>query len=170
MFSGFLPSKLTGKSGGGGLVGSVIAFVIQIFFVFHKSSLFSDICLTFCSLMLGLIFVRKAEKYMFRRWGTRKRHNGKVTDHDFNETNIDEIHGQAVSALPVFIFPLQTIHLQLTALIISLIAFRFFDTLKLWPIKIIEKKAKGAMGVMFDDSVAGLMAASIMMIVIHFLK
>lgn len=40
----------------------------------------------------------------------------------------------------------------------AFLLFRFFDILKPWPIKWVEKKFKGAWGIMLDDVVAGLFA------------
>lgn len=41
---------------------------------------------------------------------------------------------------------------------ISLILFRFFDIIKIWPISIVDQKMKSGLGVMLDDVLAGLFA------------
>lgn len=45
--------------------------------------------------------------------------------------------------------------------------FRFFDILKPWPVSLIDKKPGGAISVMFDDVMAGLYAA-LVMIGVHY--
>lgn len=45
--------------------------------------------------------------------------------------------------------------------LIAFALFRFFDILKPWPIKLVEKSYKGAWGIMLDDVVAGLFATAI---------
>lgn len=47
-------------------------------------------------------------------------------------------------------------------LIVGFVLFRFFDILKPWPINIADKKLHGGFGIMFDDVIAGAMAAVVM--------
>jgi len=51
----------------------------------------------------------------------------------------------------------------------SFILFRFFDILKPPPIKQIDKKLKGGLGVMFDDVVAGIFAGVILLLLKKFI-
>lgn len=77
-----------------------------------------------------------------------------IEDHegvkDSSKINIDEALGMALAVaflpkkLPIFL--------------VALIAFRLFDILKPPPIKKIDKKVKGGLGVMLDDIVAGVFA------------
>lgn len=71
--------------------------------------------------------------------------------HDSKMIVIDEVAGQWIALIPAGLNPL----LVLTAFV----AFRFFDILKPWPIGHIDKKVKGAAGVMGDDLVAGVFAS-----------
>ncbi len=43
-------------------------------------------------------------------------------------------------------------------LMLGFVLFRFFDIVKPWPIKWIDKKIEGGLGIMFDDIIAGLFA------------
>ncbi|MBI4040894.1 MAG: phosphatidylglycerophosphatase A, partial [Deltaproteobacteria bacterium] len=52
--------------------------------------------------------------------------------------------------------------LSMTSIIIGFILFRFFDILKPFPISWVEKKLTGGMGVVMDDVVAGVFAASLL--------
>ncbi len=163
-FTGFLPGKIISKDGaGGGLMGSIVGFFIQLYFIYYGFGFEADILLILFSFVLGLICVEKAEKYMFLKYGKRKRHTGELVDYDYNQTNIDEVHGQAIAGLPIFFFNL-TFSWQVTMLMFSFIAFRIFDVSKPWPIKLIERNIKGSFGIMFDDTIAGLMAGVVVII------
>lgn len=48
------------------------------------------------------------------------------------------------------------------ALVAGFVLFRLFDIWKPWPIRWLEKKARGGLGVMLDDLVAGIMVAVIL--------
>ncbi|RLB29600.1 MAG: phosphatidylglycerophosphatase A [Deltaproteobacteria bacterium] len=67
---------------------------------------------------------------------------------DPKEIVIDEVAG--------FLLTIIFIPFTLRNLIAGFFLFRFFDILKPPPIKIIEKKVKGGLGVVLDDLVAGL--------------
>ncbi len=82
----------------------------------------------------------------------------KATDtHDSKMIVVDEVVGQWIALLPVFIL----FGLNIWLLALSFILFRFFDVLKPWPISYFDKKVEGANGVMGDDIVAGVLAALI---------
>ena len=66
---------------------------------------------------------------------------------------IDEVVGQWLTLLPAPLNPL--------AYAIGLIAFRFFDILKPWPISWLDRNVKGAFGVMIDDVAAAIYAAAV---------
>lgn len=75
--------------------------------------------------------------------------------HDSKMIVVDEVVGQWISLLPVFIlFDLNTYMIAL-----SFILFRFFDVLKPWPVSFFDQKVGGAVGVMADDVMAGILAA-----------
>lgn len=42
------------------------------------------------------------------------------------------------------------------SLLVGFVLFRFFDILKPWPIKLLDKKVKGGFGIMIDDVLAGI--------------
>ena len=64
---------------------------------------------------------------------------------------IDEVVGQGLVLLFAPITPL--------AYFLGFILFRLFDIFKPWPIYIIDKKMKGALGIMLDDVIAGMYGA-----------
>lgn len=47
--------------------------------------------------------------------------------------------------------------------------FRFFDILKPWPIRAIDRSMRGGLGVMLDDVLAGLMAAGVIVLLARFI-
>lgn len=75
--------------------------------------------------------------------------------HDSKTVVIDEVAGQAIALIPA------TALATLSPLLcfIGFLLFRIFDITKPWPIGYIDKRIKGAAGVMIDDLVAGIFAA-----------
>ncbi|WP_413698579.1 phosphatidylglycerophosphatase A [Psychromonas sp. KJ10-10] len=52
--------------------------------------------------------------------------------------------------------------------LVGFVLFRLFDILKPWPISWLDKKMQGGFGIMIDDIVAGIFAAIVLQILIHF--
>ena len=92
---------------------------------------------------------------------------------DAQEIVIDEFIGQSIPIISLLIifeindknFNISSIYdVELLLIIISFILFRFFDTSKPYPINIIDKKFKSGFGVIFDDILAGIYTAVIILI------
>lgn len=49
------------------------------------------------------------------------------------------------------------------------ILFRIFDILKPWPIKLIDQRVTGGLGIMLDDLIAGMFSLMIIWVLLHFL-
>lgn len=77
-------------------------------------------------------------------------------DHDPSHIIIDELVGQW---LALFLLPEGFFNIA-----ISFILFRFFDIIKPWPIRLIEKLPKG-LGVMSDDLTAGLITLVLIQVI-----
>ena len=92
-------------------------------------------------------------------WFTKK-YIGKNINSDPKEVVIDEAAGQLIASASAGI----NIYLHL----LSFVLFRFFDITKLGPIKFIENKG-GAFGIIFDDVLAGIFSALIILFIINFL-
>ena len=79
---------------------------------------------------------------------------GKTADdmqvHDHGSIVWDEVAGILLTFLWIPLSPL--------TVLLGFVLFRFFDILKPWPIKPIDKYVAGGLGIMLDDIVAGLMA------------
>lgn len=53
--------------------------------------------------------------------------------------------------------------------LVGFLLFRFFDILKPWPIRVLDKKVHGGFGIMVDDVLAGVFAGVVIQIVLIFL-
>ncbi len=83
----------------------------------------------------------------------------KLEEHDFGGIVWDEIAG--------FLITMWLIPFTWPALIGGFILFRFFDILKPWPIKVVDKRVAGGLGIMLDDVLAGIFAAVVLRFVLH---
>lgn len=166
-FSGFVPGKLLGKPGkAGGTAGALVALACQVALL--EVSWIVPAIITVASFLLGVLAVGPAERLMVNRWGPRKRHTGEVVSSDFNETNIDEFHGQFLAGLPIWLMG-GSLGWRIGALVAAFVVFRICDTAKPWPIGRIENALKGtAFGVMVDDTAAALPGTLIAFLVLYF--
>lgn len=155
LFSGFLPGWIARRPGkAGGTAGALVALGLQCALL--DASWIIPAAITVGSFLLGVLAVGPAERFMVARWGPRKRHTGETVTSDFNETNIDEVHGQFLAGLPVWLVDAPPDR-RVLALVVAFVVFRIFDTTKIWPVKQVEARFKGtAFGVMIDDTVAAL--------------
>ena len=74
---------------------------------------------------------------------------------------VDEVAGQFIALFPITLFS----RWSTTAVIVSLILFRFFDIVKPYPANRLQD-LKGGAGVMFDDLVAGVYAAVVVLVIL----
>jgi len=161
-FSGILVARL-GNGGGGGTAGSILALFAQYLMYYLEVPVIWQMVAIVASFLLGLAVIGRAEKYLVARGGGRKWNSvsrkSYEVDHDLNQTNIDEVHGQFIAGLPVFLFLNHLKEPQVQALLaFAFFFFRWFDTQKPLGIRKLEKKFPGAFGVMIDDTVAGVLA------------
>lgn len=75
----------------------------------------------------------------------------------------DEFVGLWIALLPALAAPWW-------AVIPGFALFRLFDVWKPWPIGWCDRRLKGGLGVMVDDVIAGVFAAVVLGIVLHFLR
>jgi len=75
----------------------------------------------------------------------------KLGIHDFGGIVIDEWAGVWLTLIFV--------PLNLYNVVIGFVLFRLFDILKPWPIKWFDQRVDGGIGIMFDDVLAGILAA-----------
>jgi len=79
-------------------------------------------------------------------------------DQDPKEVVIDEFIGQSI---PLLLVPSSD---EIAIIFLIFIFFRFFDIFKIYPINLLEK-IKGSKGVMFDDIMAGIYAAIVVIFI-----
>jgi phosphatidylglycerophosphatase A len=80
--------------------------------------------------------------------------------HDHPGIVIDEFAGMMLTLLFI---PLSWI-----SVLLGFALFRLFDIWKPWPIRVIDEKVHGGLGIMLDDLLAGLYAAICLHLVLYF--
>lgn len=78
---------------------------------------------------------------------------------------IDEVAGYILTMAGALLYPFSFINA-----IAGFVIFRFFDILKPFPVKYIDRKVKGGIGIMLDDIVAAIFSAIILRIFIYISK
>ncbi|MBI1327219.1 MAG: phosphatidylglycerophosphatase A [Alphaproteobacteria bacterium] len=74
-----------------------------------------------------------------------------LTEEDPPSIVIDEVVGMFITFLVTPLTPL--------GILLGFALFRFFDIVKPWPVSYFDKNIKGALGIMLDDIIAGILAA-----------
>lgn len=123
-----------------GTLGSLAAFLLIYYVKPDDFQLFIYIVIGF---FLGTLCSHKTEKES----GIK----------DDKRIVIDEFVGYMASIL---ILPQSNFYL-----ISAFVLFRFFDTLKPFPIKLVERKIKGGLGIMIDDIIAAIPTNIILQII-----
>lgn len=80
--------------------------------------------------------------------------------HDHGGIVWDEFVGMWLTLLAVPVAPVWVL--------LGFILFRFFDIAKPWPIKWLDQKVAGGLGIMLDDILAGLFANIVLHVTIYF--
>ena len=142
------PYHLIATLGGIGLIpvapgtfGSIFAWIIFIF-LSHFINMFF---LTIASLFFAIWICEKAAKDLIEK--------------DHKSIVIDELVGMWISLIPV-IYIVSTQKDRIIYAVIAFILFRFFDILKPFPISYFDQKIKNGIGIVLDDCIAGIFAAT----------
>lgn len=99
-------------------------------------------------------------------WWATAQHTSDSDNHDPSEIVVDEVIGQWIALLPVFI---GAAHMGADTLalwpswVTAFVGFRLFDITKIGPIGWADRRGD-ALGVMLDDVIAGIFAALLVMI------
>lgn len=96
--------------------------------------------------------------YFFGVWACEKTSND-IGVHDHAGIVIDEVVGYLITMIWVPV--------NFWTLLIGFLLFRFFDVVKPWPIRWLDKKVKGGTGIMIDDVLAGVFALIMMQLIIY---
>ncbi len=124
-----------------GTFGTLAA--IPLWYVMTKLNPIFYMALTFAIVILG-IFISEA-------------YERALQIHDSKTIVIDEVAG--------FLITMVWLPVTWQSVVFGFLAFRFFDIVKPGPIKILDKKIQGGVGVMLDDVAAGIIASLILQIV-----
>jgi phosphatidylglycerophosphatase A len=76
--------------------------------------------------------------------------------HDHQGIVLDEIVG--------FLITMVAVPLSWQAILIGFSLFRLFDIVKPWPIRIVDERVRGGLGIMMDDVLAGVLAALVLLL------
>lgn len=68
-----------------------------------------------------------------------------------------------------FLITMTAIPLSWEAVLLGFLLFRLFDIVKPWPIKWIDKRIHGGLGIMLDDILAGIFAGAVLHFVLAYL-
>lgn len=82
----------------------------------------------------------------------------KLDVHDFGGIVWDEVAG--------YLITMWLVPFSWQAVAMGFLFFRFFDIVKPWPIKWIDRKVSGGLGIMLDDVLAGIFAALVLFFII----
>ena len=82
----------------------------------------------------------------------------KLGEHDFGGIVWDEIAG--------YLITMWLVPLTWKTILAGFILFRFFDILKPWPIKWLDRKVHGGFGIMIDDVLAGVFAGALLLLAV----
>ncbi|MGR8980745.1 MAG: phosphatidylglycerophosphatase A family protein [Gammaproteobacteria bacterium] len=80
----------------------------------------------------------------------------KLGEHDYKGIVWDEIAG--------YLITLWLVPCTWQTVIVGFILFRIFDIAKPWPIKWIDQKVHGGLGIMLDDVLAGVIAGALLLL------
>ncbi|MBV2128037.1 phosphatidylglycerophosphatase A family protein [Arsukibacterium indicum] len=83
-----------------------------------------------------------------------------VGEHDHGAIVWDEIIGYALTMLLVPV--------SVQSLLIGFLLFRFFDILKPWPIRWLDRRIHGGLGIMLDDLMAAVPAWLILQLLLYY--
>jgi phosphatidylglycerophosphatase A len=88
--------------------------------------------------------------------------------HDAPGIVFDEIVGFLITCVPLLYLPAGAA--EWPWLIAAFVLFRFFDIIKPWPIRWLDQKVDGGLGIMIDDVLAGIFAALCLFVALHLMN
>jgi phosphatidylglycerophosphatase A len=56
-----------------------------------------------------------------------------------------------------------------TTMAVGFVLFRLFDILKPWPIRVVDQKLRGGLGIMLDDVIAAIIANIVLRLILPWL-
>jgi len=128
-----------------GTWGSLVGLVL--FFLLHKLSIPVYLAVTAAIFLIGIFAAGETEKILDQK--------------DPGLVVIDEIVGMLVTMIAAPAAPL--------IMALGFILFRIFDIIKPFPIRLIDQRFHGGLGIMLDDVFAGIYSLIILQLAIRFI-
>lgn len=125
-----------------GTMGTLAAIPIYLAFVQFNLWVYSVLTLLAC--VAGIRICDVAAK--------------QLGEHDFGGIVWDEVAGYLVT--------MWFVPFSWYAVLVGFVLFRIFDILKPWPIKWVDQKVEGGLGIMLDDLLAGLVSAVLLYFIV----
>jgi phosphatidylglycerophosphatase A len=125
-----------------GTMGTLSA--IPLYLVFIQANIWLYSLLTIFVIIVGVWICGDAAKLL--------------GEHDFGGIVWDEIAG--------FLITMWLVPFSWHAVFSGFVLFRIFDIFKPWPIKWIDQKVEGGLGIMLDDVLAGILAALVLLFIV----
>lgn len=122
-----------------GTFGTLVA--IPVYWLFAQTNLYVYSLLTLVATVTGIWICDSAAK--------------KLGEHDFGGIVWDEIAG--------YLITMWLVPVTWQAMVLGFILFRFFDIVKPWPIKWVDRQVQGGLGIMLDDVLAGVFAGGLLL-------
>lgn len=122
-----------------GTLGTVAA--IPVYFLFIQTGLWGYSLLTLAATIAGIPICGIATE--------------KLGEHDYKGIVWDEVAGLLIT--------LWLVPATWQTVLAGFILFRIFDIVKPWPIKWIDEKIHGGLGIMLDDVLAGVFAGAVLL-------
>jgi phosphatidylglycerophosphatase A len=137
--------------------GTIASFITCIFFL---------VLINFISIIILLFFTLSV--FLYSLISINNSYES-FDSKDPQEIVIDEFVGQMLPLLAIPIYETLYPASKIFYCILAFVLFRFFDIFKPFPINYIDNNTDGALGVMMDDVVAGLLTIFILSIGFFFL-
>jgi phosphatidylglycerophosphatase A len=83
---------------------------------------------------------------------------------------IDDPSGVVWDEIVGYLISMAAAPLGVIWIVAGFVLFRLFDIWKPWPIRMLDRRVKGGLGIMLDDVVAGLFTAILLALAVHFLN
>ena len=125
-----------------GTMGTLVA--IPVYLVFIETNFWFYSVLTILVTVTGVWICDGAAK--------------RLGEHDYGGIVWDEVAG--------FLVTMWWVPFSWNAVLFGFVLFRIFDIIKPWPIKWIDQKVEGGIGIMLDDILAGILAAVVLSFIV----
>ncbi len=148
----------------GEFMGGLCAFAIQLSLSWNRHLISNSVAIGICfslaliSLILGLTLIDRAQNYLLSLARSSPKTSRRL-EWKFDSINVDKFYGQMIAGIPVFLLPGLSMFGQMFLLCLSFCFSRVFDDPKRWITQDGAKKVSGAVGIMADDSISGIMVA-----------